>query len=151
VAYNLQFRVVGQSGMSAQLKATSSVVNGEAYDAQLSHLSIVSREGGFEVVGDAGAMGSGEELTVIQNFPNPFSKETTVRFEVAETKQVRFAVSDLGGRVVLTANGVYDAGVHEWKWNGKSEGGRDLPSGTYLLRIQAGETTKTLRVVYTRE
>jgi Cohesin domain/FlgD Ig-like domain/Dockerin type I domain len=151
VAYKLQFRVVGESGMSAQLKATSSVINGEAYDADLAHLAIVSREGGFEVVGDGGAMSAGDGIQVYQNFPNPFSSETTVRFELPETKQVRLTLSDLSGRVLLTENGLYEAGTHEWKWNGKTEGGGDLPSGTYLLRVQAGDATRTIRMVYARD
>ena len=151
VAYKLQFRVVGESGMSAQLKATSSVVNGEAYDAQLAHLAIVARAGEFEVVGDGGAMSAGDGIQVYQNFPNPFSTETTVRFELPETKQVRLTLSDLSGRVVLTENGLYEAGTHEWKWNGKTEGGGDLPSGTYLLRVQAGDATRTIRMVYARD
>ena len=44
--------------------------------------------------------------------------------------------------------GVFEGGMHEVKWDGKTDSGRELPAGTYLMRIEAGSETHSYRLVY---
>jgi flagellar hook assembly protein FlgD len=55
---------------------------------------------------------------------------------------VDLAVFDLRGRLVRTLVATeLAAGRHTVAWNGRDEGGRNVPSGTYFYRLIArGET-----------
>jgi hypothetical protein len=73
------------------------------------------------------------------NFPNPFSRMTTIRFSVPEQTQVRLTVYDVLGREVsrLMDRSV-KAGWHDVRWTPAN-----LASGVYFVRIHAGSFTKT--------
>jgi hypothetical protein len=88
------------------------------------------------------ALRSPEQLTLHDNAPNPFGHLTTVRYELPRTTQVRLAVYDLLGRRVKTLVAERQrAGRHQVRLYAKS-----LASGTYLVRLSAGQTTQTIRV-----
>jgi hypothetical protein len=69
------------------------------------------------------------------NYPNPFNPVTTIRFGIPETAHVSLVIYDTLGRVVATAaNGVFEAGRHEVKFDAEV-----MPSGPYLYRLQTPE------------
>ena len=70
--------------------------------------------------------------------PNPFNPATSVRFALPRTGLVRLAVYDYAGRRVRTLlDGVHEAGHHDVDWRGRDDRGALVPSGTYLLRLEA--------------
>ena len=72
------------------------------------------------------------EFALGQNYPNPFNPATTIRFSVPEASPVKLVVFDVLGRQVrVLVDGVREAGIHEVLF----EAG-DLPSGTYLYRLE---------------
>jgi len=75
--------------------------------------------------------------------PNPFEDRATLHYTLPEAGHVVLQVFDLRGRVVATlVDAVLPAGTHEARLDG-----RQLPSGTYLVRLRAGETTRTRTLV----
>ena len=71
------------------------------------------------------------EYVLEGNYPNPFNPETTIRFSVPESAQVRLVVHDVLGRQVrVLVDGTRVAGTHEVVFDAS-----DLPSGTYLVRL----------------
>lgn len=71
--------------------------------------------------------------------PNPFTPAALVSYEVSQRERVKLEIYDVTGRLVRTlADGVVDAGMQRIVFDGRSEGGQDLASGTYFLRIEAG-------------
>jgi len=73
--------------------------------------------------------------------PNPFNLQTTIEFDVSEARDLMIAVYDLvGRRVARLADRPYAAGSHEVTWHGRDEAGRQLPAGTYLIRLEGGGT-----------
>jgi hypothetical protein len=67
------------------------------------------------------------------NYPNPFNPSTIVSYDLPRSSTVILRVYDLLGRQVAElVNGRVDAGSHMAVFNGT-----DLPSGTYIARIQA--------------
>ncbi len=73
------------------------------------------------------------------NYPNPFNPETVIKFYLPQDSKVNLKVYNILGQVVNTlVDEPLTAGDHSVTWNGKNEQGRDVASGVYFYRIQAG-------------
>ncbi|MGD9548531.1 MAG: FlgD immunoglobulin-like domain containing protein [Candidatus Krumholzibacteriia bacterium] len=83
------------------------------------------------------------------NYPNPFNPTTTIAFELPVQERVRLQVLDLRGRLVRTlVNGESQpAGSNRTVWNGCDDSGRQVASGTYFYRLEAGSYRETKRMV----
>lgn len=55
---------------------------------------------------------NGENLVLEQNYPNPFTQQTTIPFTLPNAANVRFFVMDAMGHIVHSAEQVYQAGSH---------------------------------------
>ena len=53
---------------------------------------------------------NGNNLTLDQNYPNPFSNKTTIPFSLPGAAKVRFFVMDAMGHIVHSFERLYDAG-----------------------------------------
>lgn len=72
-----------------------------------------------------------ELFTLHQNYPNPFSEITSIRFTIEQTSKVRLQVFDITGREVqMLMNRTMAAGTHAIEFHGS-----DLPSGVYIARL----------------
>ncbi|MEM1096418.1 MAG: T9SS type A sorting domain-containing protein [Bacteroidota bacterium] len=82
-----------------------------------------------------------------QNYPEPFSQQTIIRYEVIDTVPVTLTVYDLLGRRVRTlVDGMQSAGVYDVVF----EAG-DLPTGLYFYRLEAaGYVSITRRMTLQR-
>jgi hypothetical protein len=84
-------------------------------------------------------------------WPNPFAPQTTVSFALPHAGPAELAVYDVSGRRVATlAEGRREAGSHVVSWDGRDDAGREVAAGTYFMRLIAGETTATRKVVRIR-
>jgi len=78
--------------------------------------------------------------------PNPFNPSAQFTFDLPRPGPFTLRVHDLRGRVVRTvAEGTIPAGTHTATWNGRDDDGRALPSGTYVIRLEADGRTTTQR------
>ncbi|RPH37788.1 T9SS C-terminal target domain-containing protein, partial [bacterium] len=74
------------------------------------------------------------ELSLAQNFPNPFNPSTIIRFELPNSGKVSLRVYDILGREVgVLLDGGAVAGRHEVLFDGSH-----LASGIYLYRLEFG-------------
>jgi len=86
---------------------------------------------------------SDEELLIkdIINYPNPFNDETTFKFShnrPNKTLSVKIEIFTIYGMPVKTIfqDNNYDGFVvNDIVWNGKSDKGANLPSGTYIYKV----------------
>jgi hypothetical protein len=91
---------------------------------------------GVEKISDEGLVPT--QLTLDQNYPNPFNPSTTVRYGLPESQNVRISVySLLGQEIAVLVNGTQSPSTYTVVWNGKDRNGVDLPSGMYIIRLQA--------------
>ena len=75
------------------------------------------------------------EVALLGNYPNPFNPETTISYALPQGSKVRLAVYDLlGHEVAVLVDGSQPAGQHTVRFDGG-----DLPSGSYVYRLQVGE------------
>ncbi len=78
-----------------------------------------------------------------QAYPNPFNPTTTIPYALRETGQTKLAVYNvLGQQVALLVDEVRQAGEHRVFFDG-----RQLSSGVYFYRLEAGDFVKTRKVV----
>ena len=96
------------------------------------------------------AMPSGA-LALDPPFPNPTSAGAAVTYRLNEAAYVTLAVYDLLGReVARPIDGSRPAGEHTADWNGRSEHGRSLSAGLYVVRLRAGAWTESRTVLLLR-
>ncbi len=80
--------------------------------------------------------------------PNPARGGTRLRYTLSRAGHVRLAVYDAAGRrVLLVREGELGAGSHEETVVLRSESGRALPSGLYLVRLDAEGRELSQRLV----
>jgi hypothetical protein len=88
-----------------------------------------------------------EDFAGVKVFPNPFNPETTFRFKARESAPVKLQIFNLNGQLVRTLiDDELPAGVHQRRWNGRSNAGYRVASGVYLYRLQVGEKATNGRV-----
>jgi len=82
------------------------------------------------------------EVALQQNYPNPFNPATTINYQVPEQSRVRLEVFDMLGRKVATLlNERVEAGYHQVRFDA-----RNLASGMYIYRLEAGDKTITKKL-----
>jgi uncharacterized protein YfiM (DUF2279 family) len=75
-----------------------------------------------------------EIVELTQNYPNPFNSRTTIHYALPNRSRVTLTVFNLlGQEVIKLVNGYKEAGYHEVQLDG-----RNLESGVYFYRLQAG-------------
>jgi len=91
----------------------------------------------------------GMESRLFDAYPNPFNPQTTIAFDLPKRGSVSLRVFDMAGRLVrnLFTTEPHTPGRHEVVWNGRDDGGRQVASGTYFYRLEAGQYSETKRMV----
>ena len=81
-------------------------------------------------------------------FPNPFSKNANVEFDLASEAAVHLEVYDVrGARVSVLREGLVSPGRYRATWDGRDASGRNVPRGLYFVRFQAGSVQSVRKVV----
>jgi hypothetical protein len=80
--------------------------------------------------------------------PHPFRPGGVILFDLAARGRTRLEVLRTDGRRVRSLwSAALAAGTHRVHWDGRDDSGRDVASGVYLLRLQAGAESSTQRLV----
>ena len=84
-----------------------------------------------------------------QNSPNPFGGGTTIWFDSGTTQAAVVRVYDVRGSLVRTLTGS-SIGPQRVIWDGRSENGGRLPSGTYFYRLETPRETVSRKLTILR-
>ena len=85
------------------------------------------------------------------NFPNPFSGETQIRFDLAAPRDVLLEIYSLHGMLLRTwFFAASHAGDHFQIWDGKDDHGHPLPSGVYTCRMKTNDYQGSLKLILIR-
>ncbi|NNE47286.1 MAG: T9SS type A sorting domain-containing protein [Rhodothermales bacterium] len=100
----------------------------------------------FEFVGAIGVAveedGMPDDFRLGHNYPNPFSRSTTIPYHLASTADVELTIFDaIGRRVAVLVDEQQSGGSHTVTWDTTL-----MPSGAYFSRLKAGgfQQTRTL-------
>jgi len=86
-----------------------------------------------------------------QNRPNPFRDQTGISYQVARKVHVRLTVYNaLGQAVRRLVDGTQTPGAYVVSWDGRDGTERNLPSGVYFYRLEAGGKSQTRKLVKVR-
>ncbi len=102
---------------------------------------------------EMGSPGLPRAFDLAQNYPNPFNPQTTIRYSIAdqhghEKVNTTLMVYSLRGQAVKTlVSEAKTPGNYMVHWNGESDSGEMLASGTYIYRLQAGPYSSTRKMV----
>ena len=82
------------------------------------------------------------QFNLHQNYPNPFNPETTIKYQLPESRYVTITIfNSMAQEVATLVNEVKEAGYHSVNWNAG-----DAAAGLYFCTIKAGEFTKTTKM-----
>jgi 3-phytase len=84
-------------------------------------------------------------------FSNPFRPGAKVHWSLPTAASVDLSVFDARGvRVAQLVQAPLGRGVHDLAWDGRDTRGRRLPSGVYMLRLQAGAKIRSQKLTLLR-
>ena len=84
-------------------------------------------------------------------FPTPFNAEVTIPFTTAAAGSVRLTVYNLMGQSIrVLADDWTEAGLHQVRWDGRTDAGAEVASGVYWAVLQVGEAVQTAKVALIR-
>lgn len=88
------------------------------------------------------------EFDLSYNYPNPFNPTTSFRYALAQSRNVKIIVYDVNGsKITELVNNYQNAGTYEVTWNGKNDFGKQVASGTYIYQINAGDFSRTRKMI----
>ena len=94
-----------------------------------------------------------QSFKLLSNIPNPFSKTTTIRYQITRPGRVSLKVYNVQGQLVRNLTPPYTPSPREegWvgsvTWDGRDEQGREVAGGVYLVVHRAMRGHHELRVL----
>ena len=89
-----------------------------------------------------------KEFVLAQNYPNPFSSFTTIKFTIPNPEFVTIKIYDLNGKLVKKfENRGYKTGTHSITWDATNFNGTKVSKGLYLYSIRAGNFNETYKLI----
>jgi len=97
----------------------------------------------------------GARLELYPNYPNPFHSSTTICINIPASftmkNETSLKVYDNSGRIVHNLHeGYLSPGLHEFQWFGTCSEGKIMTPEIYMIRLQAGTTIKTRKMILHR-
>ena len=90
-----------------------------------------------------------ESFALLNNFPNPFNPETTIKYQLPESADVKLEIRNVVGQLVrtLVVAEHQSAGRYTVQWDASNDNGQQLSSGVYFYLVEAGEFRQVKRML----
>ncbi|MAT55904.1 MAG: hypothetical protein CMN32_15635 [Saprospirales bacterium] len=135
--FSLSFKAKKEGKLSDMLRLTSRITSSMAYDQDEVPLNLNLA---FNQNGQAT---SNQQFELFQNQPNPFTKVTSIGFNLPSDERVKLTIYDLAGNVLKTMEQDYSKGYHEVRIL-KDE----LPTtGVLIYKLETNGFTDTKKMV----
>lgn len=84
-----------------------------------------------------------DSYSLEQNYPNPFNPTTKIGYVLKDKSNAKVAIMNaIGQEVAVLINEEQEAGYHQLDFNASN-----LPSGIYFYKLEAGNFTKTMKMI----
>jgi hypothetical protein len=89
--------------------------------------------------------------SLLQNYPNPFNSSTVICFELSRPSKVSVELFDvLGHKIRTLVNSSLASGSYTTIWDGRNQNLLLMPSGVYLMRMQADKFSTIKKLMFLR-
>jgi hypothetical protein len=138
----------------------------ESYGAGSSDIYLIKTDGNGEVGLEEKVRSKAivKNVKLFQNYPNPFSHSTSIRYIISEVKDqyfanskernvpVHLAVYDISGKLVkILVQENQEPGSYQITWEGNNQQSkRQVPNGVYYYNIQIGEFSESKKLILIR-
>jgi hypothetical protein len=87
-------------------------------------------------------------IGIVNVYPNPMNDYTSIEYSLTTSQFVSVKIFDIQGVEIKQLNARIEApGYHRHIWDGTNEASTQLPSGTYIYQIQAGQKKVSGKVI----
>jgi len=101
-----------------------------------------------DIAESAGKTVNAYSYELMQNYPNPNTGKTAIKYQLAQPGKVSLKIYNTLGQVVKTLiSQEQPAGYYNVTWDGKDSGGRQTSAGVYFYRMEAGDYKATRKMV----
>jgi hypothetical protein len=89
-------------------------------------------------------------IALFNNSPNPFNSETKITFGLNTPQNVSLKIYGISGQLIKTLinNQQLEAKYHHIPWDGSNDQSISVSTGTYFLRLTAGDEQKMMKMLY---
>lgn len=130
--FTLEFKTKRDLQLSENLSLNSTMIPALAYNHKFEEMDI-----SLSFINEA------DSYSLHQNTPNPFSRQTTIGFQLAQPGEATLRIMDSQGKVLSERNGHYERG-----YNSETFTRSQLPvCGLYYYRLTAGDFTATKKLL----
>jgi len=92
-----------------------------------------------------------QTFTLLNNYPNPFNPQTTIKYHLDVSAEIRLQVFNMRGQLIRTLYaGMQSTGTHSVIWNSRDDSGHNMASGVYLIQLQCGPRCRQIKAVLLR-
>lgn len=92
-----------------------------------------------------------KEFALNQNFPNPFNPQTEINFSLPEPAFVTLKIYNILGQAIRTlVNQRIESGSYSVVWDGLDDNNKEVSSGIYFYKIQAGKFRQAMKMILTK-
>jgi hypothetical protein len=89
-----------------------------------------------------------EKFELRQNYPNPFNPVCNIEYALPRSSHITLSIYNiLGQKVRMLVDEYQSAGYKSIRWDGRDNQGREVTSGIYFYRIEAGDFVQAKRMV----
>lgn len=136
--FKLRFKALRAANLATALSIKEAPTPSEAYNQAGELMQVL-----LKVNESANQAGGGVYL--YQNYPNPFSAETSIGFTLPQSMNAKISIVDAAGRLVFQQASKYEKGYNELKVPAEH-----LPAqGLYYYQLSTDTFTATKRMIYT--
>lgn len=88
-------------------------------------------------------------MSLGQNYPNPFSQSTAIRFDNRKNSVLSLKIYNTRGQLVKTLcdRVSFKTGDHIVSWDGRNDTGQELASGVYFYKLSDGDETQVRKML----
>ncbi|MDI6809029.1 MAG: FlgD immunoglobulin-like domain containing protein [Candidatus Eisenbacteria bacterium] len=136
------------TGAGAHLFSDKAVQSGSTYSYRLGHVDASGVELYYGEVQVTLPSALPRVYDLKQNFPNPMTGVTEIKYQLPKASKVTLRVFNAKGQLVATlVEGKLPPGYYVKTWNGKTLQGKDAASGVYFYRLDAQNYSRTRKLV----
>jgi len=87
--------------------------------------------------------------TQLSGFPNPFSRESKITFDLQNDDRIDLMIYNASGQVVkvLAHNATLQKGNHSYVWQGDNDKGVKVSNGIYVCKLSGATYSSSTKII----